>query len=141
MEKKRIRKDEKREVTPEFVNMSKEILYPQIQGVTPAEAKTKSAEEPQPKIAAEQVKALSPLQEIELPKVQKIASVTPKRRRMDSVLDVVIESMKVSTLLRLVQRRLQLRLGPQPPLKQDLRGPLRRVLKQGLRRLPRDHQC
>jgi hypothetical protein len=25
----------KREVTPEFVNMSKEILYPQIQGVTP----------------------------------------------------------------------------------------------------------
>jgi hypothetical protein len=27
-------KDEKREVTPEFVNMSKEILYPQIQGVT-----------------------------------------------------------------------------------------------------------
>jgi hypothetical protein len=34
MEKKRIRKHEKREVTPEFVNMSKEILYPQIQGVT-----------------------------------------------------------------------------------------------------------
>jgi hypothetical protein len=34
MKKKRIRKDEKREVTPEFVNMSKEILYPQIQGVT-----------------------------------------------------------------------------------------------------------
>jgi hypothetical protein len=27
-------KDEKREVTPEFVNMRKEILYPQIQGVT-----------------------------------------------------------------------------------------------------------
>jgi hypothetical protein len=33
--KKRVRKDEKREVTPEFVNKSKEILYPQIQGVTP----------------------------------------------------------------------------------------------------------
>jgi hypothetical protein len=31
-----MRKDEKREVTPEFVNMSKEILYPQIQGVTMA---------------------------------------------------------------------------------------------------------
>jgi hypothetical protein len=29
-----MRKNEKREVTPEFVNMSKEILYPQIQGVT-----------------------------------------------------------------------------------------------------------
>jgi hypothetical protein len=34
MRKRRLRKDEKREVTPEFVNMSKEILYPQIQGVT-----------------------------------------------------------------------------------------------------------
>jgi hypothetical protein len=28
MRKKRMRKGEKREVTPEFVNMSKEILYP-----------------------------------------------------------------------------------------------------------------
>jgi hypothetical protein len=36
MRKKRMRKDEKREVTPEFMNMSKEILYPQIQGVTSA---------------------------------------------------------------------------------------------------------
>jgi hypothetical protein len=34
MRKKRLGKDEKREVTPEFVNMSKEILYPKIQGVT-----------------------------------------------------------------------------------------------------------
>jgi hypothetical protein len=39
MRKKRMRKDEKREVTPEFVNMSKEILYPQIQGVTPVQLK------------------------------------------------------------------------------------------------------
>ena len=36
MRKKRLGKDEKREVTPEFVNMSKEILYSQIQGVTRA---------------------------------------------------------------------------------------------------------
>jgi hypothetical protein len=34
MRKRRLGKSEKREVTPEFVNMSKEILYPQIQGVT-----------------------------------------------------------------------------------------------------------
>jgi chromosome segregation ATPase len=38
MRKRRLGKDEKREVTPEFVNMSKEILYPQIQGVTRGEA-------------------------------------------------------------------------------------------------------
>jgi hypothetical protein len=40
MRKKRMGKDEKREVTPEFVNMSKEILYPQIQGVTPWDTRT-----------------------------------------------------------------------------------------------------
>ena len=34
MRKRRLGKGVKREVTPEFVNMSKEILYPQIQGVT-----------------------------------------------------------------------------------------------------------
>jgi hypothetical protein len=38
------------------------------------------------------------LQETELPKVQNIASVTSKRRRMASVLDAVIESVKVLTL-------------------------------------------
>jgi hypothetical protein len=37
------------------------------------------------------------LQETELPKVPKIASVTLKRRRMASILDAVIESVKVPT--------------------------------------------
>jgi hypothetical protein len=55
------------------------------------------AEEPKPKIEAEQLKDLSPLQETELPKVPKIASVTSKRRRMASVLDAIIESVKAST--------------------------------------------
>ena len=36
MRKRRLGKDVKRGITPEFVNMSKEILYPQIQGVTQA---------------------------------------------------------------------------------------------------------
>jgi hypothetical protein len=64
---------------------------------TPAEAKIESAEEPNSKIAVEKLKALSPLQETELTKVPKIAIVTPKRRRMASVLDTVIEPVKAST--------------------------------------------
>jgi hypothetical protein len=40
---------------------------------------------------------LSSLQEAKLPKVQKVASITPKRRRMASVLDAVMESTKVLT--------------------------------------------
>jgi hypothetical protein len=62
-----------------------------------AEARVESAEEPKVKVLGEQSKALSSLQETELPKVQKIALVTPKRRRMASVLDTVIELMKVLT--------------------------------------------
>jgi hypothetical protein len=62
----------------------------------PAEAKTKSVEEPKPKIAAEQLKVLRLLQETELPNVPKIVAITPKRR-MASVLDAVIESVKAST--------------------------------------------
>jgi hypothetical protein len=50
-----------------------ELSYP-----APAEAKTESVEEPKLKIAAEQAKALSPLQETEQSKVQKVVLVTPK---------------------------------------------------------------
>jgi hypothetical protein len=62
-----------------------------------AEARVESAEETIPKIAAEQLKTSSSLQEAELPKVQKIASITPKRRRIASVLDAVMESSKALT--------------------------------------------
>jgi hypothetical protein len=64
-----------------------------------AETRVELAEEPTPKTVAERpVTAMSLLQEAELPKVQKIASITLKRRRMASVLDVVMESTKVLTL-------------------------------------------
>jgi hypothetical protein len=54
------------------------------------------AEEPIPKTAAEQPKTFS-LSEAELPKFQKTTLITPRRRRMASVLDVVMESTKVLT--------------------------------------------
>jgi hypothetical protein len=65
---------------------------------TTAEARVESAEEPIPKTVAEQPEsAMSLLQETELPKVEKTASITPKKRRMASVLDAVMESTKVLT--------------------------------------------
>jgi hypothetical protein len=64
---------------------------------TTIKARVESAEEPNLKIEAEQPKTLSSLQEVELPKVQKIASITPKRRRMASVLDAVMESTRALT--------------------------------------------
>jgi hypothetical protein len=59
--------------------------------------KAKMAEEPESKKSVEQPKILSPPQGMELPKVSEIPAVTPKRRRMASVLDVVMESTKVLT--------------------------------------------
>jgi hypothetical protein len=44
--KRRLGKGVKREVTPEFVNMSKEILYPQIQGVTASRGDVVEAKDP-----------------------------------------------------------------------------------------------
>jgi hypothetical protein len=63
----------------------------------PAETKEKTAEKPEPRRSAKQPKTLSPLQEPELPKVSKIPAITPKRRRMASVLDAVMESSKIQT--------------------------------------------
>jgi hypothetical protein len=63
-----------------------------------AEARVESTEEPILKTVAEQPQSImNLLQEAELPKVQKTASVTPKRKRMTSVLDAVMESTKVLT--------------------------------------------
>jgi hypothetical protein len=63
----------------------------------PTEAKEKTTETPELRKLAEQPKTLSPPQEPELPKVSKVPAITPKRRRMASVLDAVMESSKVQT--------------------------------------------
>jgi hypothetical protein len=63
----------------------------------PVEARTEPAEEPKLEKATEQLKALSPPCTTELPKPSRIPTTTPRKRRMASVLDAVMESMKTST--------------------------------------------
>jgi hypothetical protein len=63
----------------------------------PAEAKEKTVEEPELEESAGLPKILSSPLEPELPKVSKIPAITPKRRRMASVLDAAMESTRVST--------------------------------------------
>jgi hypothetical protein len=58
-----------------------------------AEAKDKAVKEPEPKLP----KILSPPAEAELPKVAKAPTTTPKRRRMASVLDAVMETTRALT--------------------------------------------
>jgi hypothetical protein len=63
----------------------------------PVEAKIGPVEESKPKRAAEQLKALSPSHETELSKASSIPAATPRKRRMASMLDAVMELVKAST--------------------------------------------
>jgi hypothetical protein len=63
----------------------------------PVEARTSVTEEPKMEKTAEELKVLSPPYAKELPKVSNISIATPRKRRMSSVLDVVMESVKTST--------------------------------------------
>jgi hypothetical protein len=63
----------------------------------PVEAKEKMVEEPELEELAGLPKILSPPPEPELPKMSKIPAITPKRRRMASVLDAILESTRAPT--------------------------------------------
>ena len=63
----------------------------------PAETKEKAAKEPEPEESAGLPKILSPPPEPELSKVSKAPAITPKRRRMASVLDAILESTRAPT--------------------------------------------
>jgi hypothetical protein len=69
------------------------IVLPKVPIVGPAEAKDDKAEEPQVEKAVKVPEILSSPAEAKLPKVQKAPAATPKRR-MASVLDVVLETTK-----------------------------------------------
>jgi hypothetical protein len=61
------------------------------------EARTNVTEELKMKKIAEELKVLSPPYATELPKVSNIPAATPRKRRMASVMDDVMESAKTST--------------------------------------------
>jgi hypothetical protein len=62
----------------------------------PVKARTNPTEEPKLEKMVEQLKALSPSCAIGLPKPSSTPAVTPRKRRMASVLDAVLESVKTS---------------------------------------------
>jgi hypothetical protein len=102
------------------------IVVPKIPIVGPAEAKYDAARESELEKTVMMPKILSPPVEAELPKVTKAPATTPKRRRMASMLDAVIETTKALTpasakkLSKLSQPRPKPKLGLQCPLRQSL---------------------
>jgi hypothetical protein len=63
----------------------------------PVEAGTNVTKEPKLEKTINQLKALSPPCATELPKPSSIPAATPRKRRMASVLDAIMESVKTST--------------------------------------------
>jgi hypothetical protein len=73
------------------------IVVPKVPTVGLAEAKDDKVEELQVEKIIKMQEILSPPTEVNLPKMQKAHAVTPKRRRMASVLDAVMETTKALT--------------------------------------------
>jgi chemotaxis protein histidine kinase CheA len=86
-----------------------------------AEAKEKAVKEPEPKLQ----KTLSPPTEADLLKVAKAPATTPKRRRMASVLDAVMETTRVLTpapakkVVEAAMTRAETEAGPSVPTRTE----------------------
>jgi hypothetical protein len=93
-----------------------------------AEAEGKAAEELEREETAGPPKILSPPSELELPKISKTPAITPKRRRMASVLDTVMESTRASTptpakeTAEAAIARIETGAGPSVPTKAEPAG-------------------
>jgi hypothetical protein len=84
--------------TASIVQSAEELtVVPKVPTVGPLKAKDDTAKEPQVEKVIKVPEILSPPAEADLPKIQKAPAATPKRRRMASVLDTVIETTKALT--------------------------------------------
>jgi hypothetical protein len=86
---------EAKQASPTVQSAKESIVVPKVPTVGPAEAKDDAAKEPKLEKIVKMPEILSPPAKAELPKVQKAPAATPKRRRMASVLDAVMETTKV----------------------------------------------
>jgi chemotaxis protein histidine kinase CheA len=88
---------EAEQVAPAVWSVEGSIVAPKVPIVGLAEAKDGVAKEPELEKTVMLPGILSPTAEAELPKVTKAPAITPKRRRMASVLDAVMETTKALT--------------------------------------------
>jgi hypothetical protein len=85
---------EARQAAPIAQGIEEPNVVPKMPIVVPTEAKDDKAEEPQVEKVIKMPEILSPPVAADLPKIHKVPVATPKRRRMASVLDAVIETTK-----------------------------------------------
>jgi hypothetical protein len=112
------------------------IIVTKVPTVGPTEAKDDLAEEPQVEKTVKMPEILSPPTEAELPKVQKAHATTPKRRRMASVLDAVMETTKALSpaptkkIVEVVKVQAEAEAGPSVPIKTKAAAPEDKVEQQ-----------
>ena len=88
---------EAKQAAPTVQSAEESIVVPKVPTVQPAEAKDDTAREPEVERTMMMPKILSLPTATELPKMTKAPATTPKRRRMASVLDAVMETTKALT--------------------------------------------
>jgi hypothetical protein len=127
---------EARQAAPIVQNAEEPIVVPKVPTVGAAEAGDDKAEEPQVEEMMKTPEILSPPAEAGLPKMQKIPAATPKRRRMASVLDAVIETTKALTpasakkTTEAAKNQVEAEGGPSVPTKSKTTVPEDKVGKQ-----------
>jgi hypothetical protein len=85
---------ETKEIVPIVQSAEDPTVVPKVPTVGPAKAEDDKAEEPQVERVIEMPEILSPPAAADLPKMHRAPIATPKRRRMASVLDAVIETRR-----------------------------------------------
>jgi hypothetical protein len=86
---------EAKQTAPIVQSAGEPTVVSKVPTVGPTISKDDKAEEPQAKETMKMPEILSPSTEAKLPKAQKASAATPKRRRMASVLDAMLETTKV----------------------------------------------
>jgi hypothetical protein len=110
------------QAAPTVQIIEESIVVPKVPTVGPAEAKDDMAIEPELEKTMMMQKNLSPPTEAELPKMTKAPATTPKRRRMASVLDAVMETTKTLTptsikkVAEAVKAQAEAEVGPSVPI-------------------------
>jgi hypothetical protein len=118
-----------KQAAPTVQSAKESIVVPKVPTVGPAEAKDDAAEEPKLEKTVIMPDILSPPAKAELPKVQKAPAATPKRRRMASVLDAVMETTKAlspaptKNVAEVVKVQAGAKAGPSVPIETKAAAP------------------
>jgi hypothetical protein len=120
---------EAKQAAPTVQSAEESIVVPKVPTVGPAEAKDDAAEEPKLEKTVIMPEILSPRAKAELPKVKKAPTATPKRRRMASVLDAVMETTKALSpaptkkVAKAVKVQAGVEAGPSVPIETKAAAP------------------